>query len=68
MEQSERTGPLCCSRVLGGEYIFGVFRKISFLEQQPRRKREGEMDGEVKGRNGKKRQGWTRAGKRTHTG
>lgn len=57
MEQLERTSPLCWSRVLGGEYIFGVFRKISFLEQQPRRKREGEMDGEVKNRNGKKRQG-----------
>jgi hypothetical protein len=62
MEQSERTSPLCCSRVLGGEYIFGVFRKISFLEQQRRRKREGEMDGEVKDRSGKKRQGRDKSG------
>lgn len=29
-----------------GEYIFGVFRKISLLEQQPRRKRERETDGD----------------------
>lgn len=56
--RSQKEPALCAaSSILGGEYIFGLFRKISFLEQQPRRKREGEMDGEVKDRNEKKRQG-----------